>query len=147
MSFASTTSVSAVRPQEEIRRVLEKYGATGFMFGEANAQALCAFEMKQRRIKFIIELPVYGKTKNKKNWVLSQKECEQRIRTCWRCLLLAIKAKLECAESGISTFEQESMAHIVMPNGETIGQAILPQLEHSYKTGTMPPLLGGRTNG
>lgn len=144
MSFASNTSVPAIRTQAEIRRTLERYGATGFMFGEAGGQALCAFEMKQRRIKFVIELPVYGKTKNKKNVVMGQQDCDQRIRTSWRCLLLAIKAKLECAESGISTFEQEFMAHIVMPNGQTIGQAILPQLEHSYKTGEMPPLLGGR---
>jgi hypothetical protein len=145
VSYASNSSVPVARSQDEIRRTLEKYGATGFMFGEANAQALCAFEMKQRRIKFVMELPVYGKAKDKKNYIMSQKECDQRVRTSWRCLLLAIKAKLECAESGISTFEQEFMAHIVMPNGQTIGQAILPQLEHSYKTGEMPPLLGGRT--
>lgn len=146
MSFAATTSVPASRSQEEIRRTLEKYGATGFMFGESGGQALCAFEMKGRRIKFVMELPVYGEALTKSRHRMSQDQCAQKIRSSWRRLLLAIKAKLECAESGISTFEQEFMAHIVMPDGKTIGQVILPQIDSAYKSGVMPPLLlGGRS--
>lgn len=145
MSFAKNTSVPVARTQDEIRRTLEKYGATGFMFGEANGQALCAFEMKQRRVKFVLDIPVYGTAMLTKYVKLSQDKCAQKTRTSWRCLLLAIKAKLECTASGISTFEQEFMAHIVMPNGKTIGQEILPQIDSAYKTGIMPPLLGGRT--
>lgn len=144
MSFAENTSVPATRSQEEIRRVLCKYGATGFLFGESNNQALCGFEMKNRRIKFVIDLPIYEKTKTKKGYIMSRENCEQKVRSSWRCLLLAIKAKLECAESGISTFEQEFMAHIVMPNGNTLGQEILPQIDQAYRNGKMPPLLGGR---
>jgi hypothetical protein len=146
MTFAKDTSVSVIRSQEEIRRTLEKYEATGFIFGESNGQALCGFEMKSRRIKFVLEIPTYGKTKDLKNrLLLSRDQCAQRERTAWRCLLLAIKAKLECAASGISTFENEFLAHIVMPNGQTIGQVITPQIDESYKTAQMPPLLGGRT--
>ena len=146
MGFAENSKVPVANSQSEIRRTLEKYGATGFMFGESNGQALCAFEMKGRRIKFVMEVPIYGKTlMGASRVVLSADRCAQRTRTSWRCLLLAIKAKLECAESGISTFEQEFLAHIVMPNGMTIGQAIVPQIDQSYKDGKMPPLLGGRT--
>jgi hypothetical protein len=147
VSFAAATSVPVGRTQDEIKRTLEKYGATGFMFGESGGQALVAFEMKSRRVKFVLDLPVYGKTKSPgKNWLVSEKDCAQKTRSSWRCLLLAIKAKLECQASGISTFEQEFMAHIVMPNGQTIGQAILPQIDHAYKTGNMPPLLGPGAN-
>lgn len=131
MSFAANTSVPVGRTQDEIKRTLEKYGATGFMFGEANGQALCAFEMKQRRVKFVLSVPK-GETEKER----------QRIRSSWRCLLLAIKAKLECSASGISTFEQEFLAHIVMPNGQTVGQCLVPQLAESYRTGNLPPLLG-----
>ncbi len=144
MSFATATSVPASRTQEEIKRTLTKYGATGFMLGESGGQALVAFEMKQRRVKFVISLPVFGITMVTKYVKLSQEKCAQKTRTSWRCLLLAIKAKLECQASGISTFEQEFMAHIVMPNGRTIGEEILPQIDESYQTGIMPPLLGGR---
>lgn len=146
MSFANKTSVSAIRTQEEIRRTLEKYKATGFMFGESNGQALCAFEMNSRRIKFVLALPIPGTiSPTNKYYKLTINDCAQRTRTAWRCLLLAIKAKLECAASGISTFEQEFMAHIVMPNGQTIGEVLVPQIDQAYDTGKMPPLLlGGR---
>lgn len=145
MSFAKATSVPASRTQEEIRRTLEKYKATGFMFGESIGQAMCAFEMNGRRIKFVLALPIAGSPSSTNKYrKMSQDECAQKIRTSWRCLLLAIKAKLECAASGISTFEQEFMAHIVMPDGQTIGQHIIPQLDESYSSGKMPPLLGGR---
>lgn len=146
MSFAENTTVPVARSQEEIKRTLTKYGATGFLFGESGGQAMVGFEMKQRRVKFTLDLPIYGKTMETKYVKMSQTKCEQKTRTSWRGLLLAIKAKLECQASGISTFEQEFMAHIVMPNGQTIGEAILPQIEESYKTGAMPPLLGGRTS-
>lgn len=131
-NFAATTSVPVVRSQAEIRKTLEKYGATGFMFGEGNGNAMVMFEMNSRRIKFVLPLPKKG-----------DKKGEQIERTRWRCLLLAIKAKLECAATGITTFEQEFLAHIVMPNGQTVGSAIVPQIQASYSNGSMPPLLGG----
>lgn len=130
--FASTTSVPVARTQDEIRNLLLKYGATGFMFGQGQGQALVMFEMKSRRIKFILPLP--------KN--LNSKSEQQLERTRWRCLLLAIKAKLECASTGITTFEQEFMAHIVMPNGLTVAENITTQIDSAYKSGQMPPLLG-----
>lgn len=129
--FAATTTVPVARTQEEIKRVLTKYGATGFIFGQGNGQAAVMFEMFFRRVKFVVPLP---KANDKKS--------EQMERARWRCLLLAIKAKLECAATGITTFEQEFLAHIVLPNGQTVSEKITPQLDSSYKDGRMPPLLG-----
>ena len=51
------------------------------------------------------------------------------------------KAKLEAVESGIATFEEEFMAHIVMPNGKTVGEMALPLIESAYKTNKHVPLL------
>lgn len=133
MTFAKHTEVPVSRTQDEIRKTLERYGATGFMFGQHNNSGVVAFEMKARRVKFVIAMP---EERDKKR--------DQKMRTAWRCLLLAIKAKLECVASGISSFEEEFMAHIVLPTGETIGQVMLPQIAATYKTGQMPPLLGGR---
>lgn len=132
MGFAENSSVPVGRTQEEIKRTLTKYGATGFMFGEGSGQALVMFEIKSRRVKFILPLP---KNPN------SQKDL-QTERTRWRCLLLAIKAKLECAATGITTFEQEFMAHIVMPDGLTVSEHLTPRIAEAYQSGKMPPLLG-----
>jgi hypothetical protein len=67
-----------------------------------------------------------------------EKKFEQSIRQKWRALLLVIKAKLEAIDSGISTFEEEFMAHIVLPNNLTIAENLLPKLGEAYKTGIMP---------
>jgi len=56
--------------------------------------------------------------------------------------VLAIKAKLECVESGIASFEEEFLAYIVLPNQQTMGQLALPQIAQAYGGGKMPPLLG-----
>lgn len=66
---------------------------------------------------------------------------EQACRQRWRALLLVIKAKLEATECGISSFESEFMANIVLPDGTTAGDFMLPQIAEVYKNGTMPPML------
>ena len=54
---------------------------------------------------------------------------------------MVIKAKLEAVECGISCFEQEFMANIVLPDGKTAGDFMLPQIARAYATGIMPPML------
>lgn len=142
MSYAAKTSVTIDKSQLEIKKTLAKYQASGFAYGELGDKSMIMFEMKGRRFRFILPMPVYMKTRNKKNYFLSKPQIEQESRRRWRCLGLAVKAKLECVESGITTLEQEFMAHIVLPNGKTVGEAIIPQIERSYQDGQMPPLLG-----
>ena len=139
MSYAEKTSVPIDRSQAEIRKILGKYGASCFAYGEALDVSMIMFEMKGRRIKFLLPMP---QKPSDRATQASIKTYEQLCRSRWRCLVLAIKAKLECVESGITTLEQEFMAHIVLPNGSTVGQAVLPQIDQSYRDGRMPPLLG-----
>ncbi len=67
-------------------------------------------------------------------------EYEKATRRIWRALLLVIKAKLEAVESGISEFEEEFLAHIVLPDGRTVGEFIRPEVAIAYETKKMPPL-------
>jgi hypothetical protein len=59
----------------------------------------------------------------------------------WRALLLIVKAKLEAVDSGIVTFEQEFLPHIVMPGGHTVYEATAPAIERAYVSGQVTPLL------
>lgn len=59
----------------------------------------------------------------------------------WWALYLVIKAKLEAVESGISCFEDEFMANIVLPDGSLVGDFMRPQIAAAYDMGTMPALL------
>jgi hypothetical protein len=139
MAYATKTKVPTGRSQVEIQKILTKYGASGFAYGQQGPLSVVMFEMQGRRIKFILPMPQPPSNRDTQS---QKNHYEQLCRSKWRSLVLAIKAKLECVESGITTLEQEFMAHIVLPNGLTVGQAVLPQLEQSYKDGKMPPLLG-----
>lgn len=49
--------------------------------------------------------------------------------------------KLEAVESGITSLEDEFLAHIILPDGSTGGDFLKPQIELAYKEGKMPSLL------
>lgn len=53
----------------------------------------------------------------------------------------SIVAKLEAVEAGITEFEDEFLAHIVLPSGNTVGNWVRPQIAKSYATGEMPLML------
>lgn len=139
MSYAENTSVPIDRSQAEIKKILSKYNASGFAYGESLDVSVIMFEMKGRRIKFLLPMPIKPRPNSTQQ---AFKKYDKLCRSRWRCLVLAIKAKLECVESGITTLEQEFMAHIVLPNGTTVGQVMTPQIEQAYNNNQMPPLLG-----
>lgn len=147
--YANKTSVSSNKSKMEIERTLSRYGATGFMYGWVGNSAMIAFEMLNRRIKFVLPLPDINSkdfTHTKSGYPRSSDNSvkdhyEQAIRQRWRALALVIKAKLEAVESGITEFESEFMAHIVLPNGQTVGEYMVPQIQKSYESKKMPPLL------
>lgn len=139
--YAANTSVSIDRSQAEIKKILTKYGATSFAFAEGKGNAMLMFELKNRRICF--KLPMLTPPSPNATQA-SIKTYDQVCRSRWRSLVLGIKAKLECVNSEITTLENEFMAHIVMPNGQVFGEWAVPQIESSYQTNAMPPLLGMR---
>lgn len=54
--YAENTEVPADRSRQEIERILQRYGATAFMYGwEANS-AVIAFQAQQRRVRFLLPL-------------------------------------------------------------------------------------------
>lgn len=147
--YAENTSVSSDKSKAEIERTLTRYGATGFVSGWGGASSIIMFEISNRRVKFVLPLP--DKTSREFTHTVgrglkrTQKDCEsaweQACRQRWRALALAIKAKLEAVAAGITSFEEEFMAHIVLPSGQTVGAWMTPQIETAYKSKKMPPLL------
>lgn len=119
------------------------------MYGWQDDAAIIAFEMNGKQIRFILPLPDrndgqfrYTPSRGYERNPKQQEEAyEQAVRQKWRALALVIKAKLEAVESGITVFEDEFLAHIVLPNGETVGAWMRPQVEKAYEIGAMPALL------
>jgi hypothetical protein len=150
--FAENTSVSVEKSRAEIERLIVRYGATSTAFMNAPGRALIMFEAQNRKIVFDLPLPGrdekrflcdgrgYRRTPEKIHDVWEQ-ACRQR----WRALALVIKAKLEAVESGITTFEDEFLAHIMMPDGRSVGDHVKPTIETWYSGGNMLPLLPAPT--
>lgn len=134
--YAERTSVPVNQSRAEIERLLEQHGASGFIFGTTNGQALLAFEMKERRLRFLVPMPVANKTGSNEKQVAG----EQRRR--YRALLLVLKAKLEAVVSQIVTFDEEFLAHIVIEGNTTVGDRMVPAIPQALKSGGLPPLLG-----
>jgi hypothetical protein len=150
--YAKDTIVSVEKSRTEIEKLIIKYGATSTAFMNAPGRAVILFEAKKRRIMFEVPLPLAGDRKFEKDGNgkirTAQKRYEvweQACRQRWRALALVIKAKLEAVESGITTFEDEFMAHIVMPDGQTVATHIRPRIAAAYESGKMLPLLPGQS--
>lgn len=138
--YAEKTRVPIDQSKAEIEKILAKYGASSFGYVTKAQGAVVMFEVHKRRIQFTLPLPEYP-SDNATNRDIS--DHQQLCRSKWRSLVLCIKSKLESVSSGITTLEQEFMAHIVLPSGVTVGQVMIPQIEKSYETNKMPPLLMG----
>jgi hypothetical protein len=149
--FAEKTDVPAERSRGEIETLLRRYGATGFLSGWSGGRAHVAFEMSGRRLKFVMKVPeptekrftIYrrGTTDVARSPDAAFRLWEQAGRQIWRALLLVIKAKLEAVEAGISVFDDEFLAQIVMPDGRTVAEHVREPVALAYKSGTMAPLL------
>ena len=119
------------------------------MYGWQDTTAILAFKMQGRQVKFLLPLPnrfskefTHTPTRGtRRTDSAAEATYEQAVRQHWRALALVIKAKLEAVESGITVFEDEFLAHIVLPNGLTVGDFMCPQIEQAYKTGRMPEML------
>lgn len=147
--YASKTTVAADRSRAEIERTLVRYGASSFGYGWEDERAIIMFRAHERRVRFVFPVPdpsddefVYH-SRGTRSRAAAEAAYEQAVRQRWRALALVIKAKLEAVETGIVTFEDEFLAHLVLPDGQTAGDWLRPQVARAYETGAMPSLLPG----
>lgn len=146
MTYARGTDVPIERSRAEIEKTLQRYGASHFAYMTEPTRAVIAFVANDRRIRFDLPLPPreqFALTAQGKQRTPPQIESarDQACREKWRALGLCIKAKLESVEAGIETFEDAFLAHVVMPDGQTVAEHARPRIAQAYETGTTQPLL------
>jgi hypothetical protein len=146
--YAQETEVPVEQTQREIEDLIERYGADHFMRGKSGTEALVAFRMNSCNVKFVLPIPTLEdclyvpsrtrKTKDggtervKRSPGDQQRAYELTKRQRWRALKLSIQAKLEAVAAGISTFEREFLPFIVLPNGQTVGDEVIPRLPATF---------------
>lgn len=146
--FATETSVSCEKSRSEIETILGRYGAERFGYMTEPECAQIVFRAHGRSIKFVLPLPkredfrMTPERNLRRDDAETHKRWEQACRQRWRALALVIKAKLEAVECGIALFEEEFLANIVLPSGQTMGAWAIPAIAAAYeKGGSMPPLM------
>lgn len=151
--YALNTSVSVEKSRAEIETLLTKYGAGQFGYATDQERGIASiqFTSSGRHVRFVLKLPSrssdeFTKTPGRNRsrapdaaYTAWEQACRQR----WRALALCIKAKLEAVECGIAEFEDEFMAHIVLPGGGTVSDMMRPQIEQAYLTGKVPSGIAG----
>lgn len=148
--YASKTQVSTDKSQAEIKRILQRYGAGQYAPAEDwdRGIAMIGFTFKGLAVRIMLQLPkrddptfTETETGRERKPSAAMKAWEQACRQRWRALALVVKAKLEAVEAGIATFEQEFMSYLVLPDGRTAGEKLLPQITKGIAMGKMPRAL------
>jgi len=145
--FANETHVPVSRSRQEIEETLTRFGASAFAYAAAGSRAQIMFEFQGRRIRFTVELPTEEDViqttsgRNRHSAKNRRVALEQETKRVWRSFALNIKSKLVAVQDGVETFEEAFMAKVVLPNGQTVGEWMKPQIAEAYATGQMPPLL------
>jgi hypothetical protein len=146
-TYAAQTVVSPEKSRNEIEATLKRFGADQFMYGYDQEKAMVRFRAHGKLVSFVLPLPeTHDRRFTHSGYQMRtekqrQAAYDQTIRQRWRALALVIKAKLEAVESAITTFEDEFMAHLLLPDGQTIGEWIAPQMAAIYERDEMPKLL------
>ena len=143
--YARTTQVGTERSRAEIERLVRRFGASGFAYAWTEDAATIAFHVGNLTIRIVLPLPHPADpafwltpTKRRRTERQAQEAYEAEVRRRWRALVAVIKAKLVAVEDNISTMEQEFLAYVVLPNGQTLGEWAGPQLNDARPLPLLP---------
>jgi len=143
MAYAEETKVPLERSIAEIVDMVRRAGAEQIGQMETPGRYLVMFTLGGRNIRFTVPLVTeyagpasHGNNRpvDRDRWI------EQRNRQKGRALKIVIQAKLESIESGVETFEEAFLAHIVTATGATVYERVSGTLAVEYETGKVAPL-------
>lgn len=151
-SYAKGTSVSVGKTREEIESLLRRFGCEEYGASNRPGEAVVFFRKEAWRVQMRMKLP--SRKEIEAEWYNSRRtryttptevqaltRLEQREREAWRALLLVLKAKWAALEHGIETFEEAFLAHVVVANGQTVGDVVLPRFRAAIAA-KQPLMLG-----
>lgn len=148
--YAENTAVPSAQSRAEIERTLERFGAYAFAYSSEPGRATIAFDIESLRVIFRLPLPdrkapEFQLTAQHRERSASAAAdlYEKAVRQRWRALALAIKAKFAAIDAGITTVEDEFLAHIALPQGGTVGEHVKPKIREAYASEHLPALLPG----
>lgn len=124
MAYAHTT-VSVARSQDQLRKLLQRYGASTFEFGEGvvDGQQMAAVAFVAHGYRVRIRVPLKPPVAEAVRSAAKRRKAgpddahaslvEQEAKRIWRVLPWNVKARLEAVEEGVETFEEAFLAHLI----------------------------------
>ena len=138
MKAYQNTNTPAARSQEDIRKILIKYGADGMQFSEDRKNRIIVVRFMytinqvEYFVSFKVPIPeVDFKTptgRERKGSQVAQLQA-QHERGIWRAVFWAIKSRMEAVEFGIETFQEAFLSHFeIQGTDKSIGDVLIPRL-------------------
>ena len=131
-----TTQVNWARTQAEIYKILGDLGIYEVRFTNVRNKFVLEFlvqlekEQKPRAVRIIVPIQYKGENEEKR---------KRELNIVHRILFYHLKAKFVAVQSGLTEFEEEFMAHLLITdqhgNSKTIGEAMLPQYRKAIEDG------------
>lgn len=135
-----STSVYWAKSQSDIMKLLNSIGVDQIRFTSMPDRMVLEFVMNEEgKVPMGVRLvtPLHSKTD-------SEEKRNKELNTIHRILLNHLKAKFLAVGTGLTEFEQEFMAHLIIKGKDghdtTIGESLLPQY-HKHIEGKEGPLL------
>jgi len=141
--YAAGTSVSVDRSIVQIRQLAMRFGADKFAVATGRKTATVAFAYQGRPVRFDLSLPsqddlsfqVTATGRKRRNSQAPREAWDRACREKWRSLHLLLKALFVAIEDGLLDFDRAFMHDIVMPDGRTVGQQLLPVVQGAIERG------------
>lgn len=131
--YAQNTTVNVDRSRVEVHKILRKHGASRVADAWEPGRAAIQFEINDRVARLSVPLPtkeeIAGRKFARKTPAALKKAVEREERQRWRALVLLLKAKLESIELGLTTFDDEFLAALVLKDGRTVAESMLDAIE------------------
>jgi hypothetical protein len=149
--YAEGTSVDVLSSQAEVLKHLARFGIGKHAFLTDEESASVAFEWEGLSYRLTINTPSLEEflktpTGQDRTELQAVKFRTEEAKRRWRSLVLLVKAKTVAVEDQIATFEQEFMPYLVTSSGESLFEAMQPQIEKARTLGGKVQLaLGGRS--
>lgn len=137
--YASGTRVEVNRSRDELERLLDRVGADSVATMRDSTAAAVAFRLNQRNYVLRLPYPTEEQIRARRRVTKGQMEAvkAQAGRERWRALVLLIKAKIVAIDSGITTPENEFLAHAMLSTGQTLGEHLTENPEQLTTSGRL----------
>jgi hypothetical protein len=140
------TAVAVSKSQEQLRKLI--MGHKGFAFAAVSERAN-GLEQTVNQEGFHAQVAIDGKTysirvmaklKSPPKYSSDNQKArfnEQEERRIWRVLYYHMKSVFEAADTGVMEFRELMLPYVVVGDGRTISQHILPRLDEMVSKGRL----------